>query len=123
MIFLDTSALVDSFSGVQRFSPKLRDLLSLGDRIAISSLVLFEWLRGPRREEELFAQEHLFPREEVIRFGTAEAVTAADLYRNLKRTRGREFDIAIAATAIVRDAALWTLNPADFEDIPGLRLV
>lgn len=31
-------------------------------------------------------------------------------------------DIAIAACAIVRDAELWTLNPADFRDIPGLRL-
>jgi predicted nucleic acid-binding protein len=31
-------------------------------------------------------------------------------------------DLAIAACAIAREAELWTLNPADFEDIPGLRL-
>jgi predicted nucleic acid-binding protein len=28
----------------------------------------------------------------------------------------------IAACAIVRGAALWTLNPRDFDDIPGLKL-
>ena len=34
----------------------------------------------------------------------------------------REIDIAIAACAIRHEAALWTLNTADFADIPGLRL-
>jgi predicted nucleic acid-binding protein len=32
-------------------------------------------------------------------------------------------DLAIAAHAISRDAGLWTLNPADFADIPGVLLV
>ena len=31
--------------------------------------------------------------------------------------------LAIAATAIAQNAALWTLNRADFADIPGLRLL
>jgi predicted nucleic acid-binding protein len=39
------------------------------------------------------------------------------------RGRGREIDPAIAAVAIVREAGLWTLNTADFKDIPGLQLV
>jgi predicted nucleic acid-binding protein len=32
-------------------------------------------------------------------------------------------DLAIAACAIVHGAALWTLNPQDFKDVPGLELV
>ncbi len=32
-------------------------------------------------------------------------------------------DLAIAACTIVREAGLWTLNTADFEDIPGLELM
>jgi predicted nucleic acid-binding protein len=50
------------------------------------------------------------------------SVDATSLYRELKRPRGREVDIVIAATAIARDAALWTLNPEDFRDIKTLTL-
>jgi predicted nucleic acid-binding protein len=31
-------------------------------------------------------------------------------------------DIAIAACALERGARLWTLNPDDFRDLPGLEL-
>lgn len=31
-------------------------------------------------------------------------------------------DLAIAVCAISREAELWTLNGADFQDVPGLRL-
>ena len=47
---------------------------------------------------------------------------AAAIYRALPSPRGREIDIAIAACAIEHDAALWTRNPADFRDIPALKL-
>jgi predicted nucleic acid-binding protein len=40
----------------------------------------------------------------------------------LPRARGREIEIAIAACAMSWHASLWTLNPDDFADIPGLRL-
>jgi predicted nucleic acid-binding protein len=51
-----------------------------------------------------------------------EAALAAELYRKVKHARGREIDLAIAAIAIANSAALWTLNPRDFRDIPGLEL-
>ena len=85
-------------------------------------MVLYEWLRGPRLREELAYQESLFPAESAVVFGPAEAAWAAKLYRTVKSPRGREVDLAIAACALVRDAELWTLNRADFRDIPGLRL-
>jgi predicted nucleic acid-binding protein len=86
------------------------------------SLVLYEWLRGPRLEEELIAREALFPSNSAVPFGASEALVSARLYRSVRRPRGRELDLAIAACAVVREAALWTLNAADFRDIPGLRL-
>ena len=86
------------------------------------ALVLYEWLRGPRNTAEIAAQEALFPSEAVIVFGWREAALSAELYRSFRRPRGREIDLAIAASAILRDAALWTLNTADFSDIPQLRL-
>ena len=92
-------------------------------RVQLSAIVLYEWLRGPRTVNELRLQEELFPRAQAVPFGTEAAAQAATLYAQLPRARGRDLDIAIAACALVHDAALWTLNPADFSDLPGLKLV
>jgi predicted nucleic acid-binding protein len=122
MILLDTSVLVDCLAGPKHLAPALRRALASAERVAVPALVLYEWLRGPRRKEELAAQEGLFPSQLSIPFGAAEAAISATLYRRLRKPRGREIDIAIAACAINYSAALWTLNLADFADIPGLAL-
>ena len=122
MTVLDTSVLVDSLSGSKRSAKALRTVIEQGERILVPSLVLYEWLRGPRLPSEIAAQEALFPPENAARFGAREAIVSSELYRNIKRPRGREIDLAIAACAIVREASLWTLNTADFRDIPQLRL-
>ena len=123
MIHLDTSVLIDALSGPRRSAPQLREWIGRGERILLSTLVLYEWKRGPRLGEEIEAQEALFSSLKAVPFGSEEAVVAAELYRHVRRPRGRELDLAIASCAILHDAALWTLNTSDFEDIPGLRLV
>lgn len=123
MILLDTSVLVDSLAGDKRSLAALHRVIATGEPVLVPSLVLFEWLRGPRLPAELAAREDLFPTSGVIPFGADEARVSAKLYRMLPRARGREMDLAIAACAIVPDAELWTLNPSDFQDIPGLRLL
>ncbi len=123
MMLLDTSVLVDSLSGPKRSAPALRAAIERGERILLPTLVLYEWLRGPRLPAEVAAQEALFPAASTVAFGAREASLSAELYRSLKRPRGREIDLAIAACAIVREADLWTLNAADFRDIPQLRLI
>ncbi len=122
MIVLDTSVLVDGLAGRGDSAELLRQVIAQGERILVPTLVLYEWFRGPRRIEELAAQEALFPRETAIPFGTEEAASAAELYRRVRKPRGREVDLAIAACALTRDAPLWTLNVGDFEDIDDLRL-
>lgn len=67
-------------------------------------------------------QESLLPSADVRGFGAVEAARAAHLYRALKRPRGRDMDIAIAACALEHGARLWTLDPGDFLDVPGLAL-
>lgn len=76
-----------------RSAAALRSAIEDGERILVPSLVLYEWLRGPRLPDEVAAQ----------------------------KARGREMDIAIAACAITHEAAFWTLNQAGFKDIPDLR--
>ncbi|MBI3263627.1 MAG: type II toxin-antitoxin system VapC family toxin [Acidobacteria bacterium] len=122
MIHLDTSVLVDALTGPRRSLPRIREAIEQGERIGLSALALYEWLRGARAEPELADQEALFPRQESVPFGALEAALAADLYREVSRPRGREIDLAVAACAILHGASLWTLNPRDFRDIPGLRL-
>ena len=123
MILIDTSALIDGLTGPRRSGPKLYSLVERGARMVLPSLVLFEWLRGPRTEAELAVQESLFPGEAAIAFSTPDARLSAKLYRELRRPKGREIDIAIAACAINLAAELWTLNTADFADIPGLKML
>ena len=122
MIVIDTSVMIDSLSGPKRSATALRAVIEQGERLLLPSLVLYEWLRGPRLSEELAAQEALFPSGSALPFGAPEALLSSRLYRSVRRPRGREIDLAIAASAIIREAALWTLNTADFSDIPGLRL-
>ena len=123
MIILDTSVLVEALGAGGRLRGALRDAIARRERIAVPALVLYEWLRGPRLPEELRAQEALFPSAAALPFGPDEAALAAEVYRTLPRGRGREVDLAIAATALAWRAPLWTLNPEDFRDVPGLRLV
>ena len=122
MIVLDTSVLIDALSGPRRSAAALRGAIEAGERILLPSLVLYEWLRGPRLPQELAAQEALFPSALALAFGPAEAARAAQLYVSLPRGRGREIDLAIAACALTLDARFWTLNVRDFRDLPGLQL-
>ena len=124
MIHIDTSALIGSLSGSRSSAPRMREFIRDGIRLGVSSLVLYEWWRGPRTAQELEDQQTLFPGAGAYGFGIQEAALAADLYGRVKRPRQRqrEIDLAIAACAIVHGATLWTLNPQDFKDIPGLEL-
>lgn len=122
MIHLDTSVLVGALTGGRRSIRALQQVVEGGERIAISTLALYEWLRGPRSETELAHQEALLPADHAVPFGPREAARAGQLYRALPRARGRELDLCVAACALVDGAALWTLNPEDFRDVPGLTL-
>jgi len=122
VIHLDTSLLVDALTGQKRSASALRATIAAGERILLSAIVLYEWLRGPRLEPELALQAALFPPASTIAFGPEEARCAADLYPRIARARGRDLDLAVAACALTHDALLWTLNAADFTGIPGLGL-
>ena len=120
IVHLDTSVLISAIGGPA--GPALRQAIADRHRLQVSAIVVYEWLRGPRTEAELEFQEAILPSEDAIAFGAAEAHRAALLYSAVKRARGRELDLAIAACAVEHGAALWTMNQRDFADVPGLRL-
>lgn len=122
MILLDTSVLIEAFAVDGDVRERLRSAIEEGHRIVVPTLVLYEWLRGPRTPPELKAQSVLFPSDQAIPFGPLEAAKAAALYRSVPKPHGREIDLAIAACALTWNASLWTLNVADFEDVPGVEV-
>jgi len=122
LIHVDTSVLVDAFTGARRSLPRLRAATTTGHVVSFSAIVLYEWLRGPRTDGEKEAVDTFFELELISVFGRREASRAADLYRRVKAARQRQADLAIAACAIELGASLWTLNRSDFDDIPGLTL-
>lgn len=122
LIHLDTSLLVDAFTGERRSLGRVRAATANGEVITFCTIVLHEWLRGPRTDGETQAVDAFFELDLLPAFGRHEAASAARLYRLTKGARQRQADLAIAACALEHDAALWTLNRSDFDDIPGLTL-
>jgi predicted nucleic acid-binding protein len=119
-IHLDTSALIAAFASPRPAADTLERLGAEGHVLALSTPVLFEWLRGPRTAWELSARRRVIT--QVVPFDAGAAEQAAAIYLQLTRHRYRDIDIAIAACAIEHNASLWTLNVDDFSDIPGLTL-
>jgi predicted nucleic acid-binding protein len=122
IVHLDTSVLVDALRPDGPRQESLRALVRAGDKPTASTIAIYEWLRGPRTEAEVGLREAVLPDQWLVAFGVKEAARAARIYQTLRRPRGREADIAVAACAIEHGAALWTLNIGDFKDIPELKL-
>ncbi|MGC4081749.1 MAG: type II toxin-antitoxin system VapC family toxin [Vicinamibacterales bacterium] len=121
-VHVDTSVLIHALTGTFAGIDALERAIARGDELRITTLVLYEWRRGRRTEEELSLQETFFGSAAAIAFGVREADTAARLYTTVRDARHRGLDIAIAACALEHDAALWTLNRDDFIDLPDLTL-
>ena len=64
----------------------------------------------------------LLPRVTLLPFGETEIEAYAAIVRTVGFSRPRILDRLIAATALVHDLTLVTINGADFRDIPDLKL-
>jgi len=101
--------------------------LAAGAEPAVSSIAWFEFLCGPAlspiadRDIEMGGA---FVGGRIVPVDSAAASFGARLFNQGGRRRGSQSDCLIAATAMVHDAELFTLNTADFERFTpfGLRL-
>lgn len=119
---VDTDVLIYAISMRGPERQRVEKLLASETVIEISSLVWYEFARGPRTPEQLAVVRGMFNDRGVIPFSEELAETAADQFRRLGSPRKRAADIAIGVVARSRNAILLTRNSRDFAGIDGLDL-
>src|ERR1035441_4819640 len=114
MIHLDTNYLIGL--AVRGSSPaqNVDNWLAAGEPLAASALAWTEFLNGPVSADEIALVESVIE-ENLIPFEKRTAVLAAQLFNQAGRRRGSRFDCLIAATAILANAEVATINQSDFK--------
>ncbi|HTW12732.1 MAG TPA: type II toxin-antitoxin system VapC family toxin [Solirubrobacteraceae bacterium] len=123
---LDTNTLI--------LAERLTDPTVLPERPLISAITLAELSAGPLITDDeavrAVRQRHVqraeadfdplpFDADCARAFGTV----AAALRQAGRKTAARRYDAMIAATAVANNLPVYTCNPDDFRDIPGLTVV
>ncbi|WGM38059.1 type II toxin-antitoxin system VapC family toxin [Caulobacter sp. NIBR1757] len=125
MFMLDTSVAIDLRDGSPEVTNRVQQLrgpvvLSIITRIELEGGVHRIPGEAGLRRERLDTLLSVLP---TVPFDDE----AADIYRAIIETCGfsrrKMADRMIAAQALIEDATLVTLNPDDFRDIPGLKLL
>jgi predicted nucleic acid-binding protein len=122
MKLLDTSVAIDHLRGVQSAIELLSHIVSNDEPLVASEIVRFELLAGVRDGEldsvELFCSAIAWVPvdESVVR-------TAGSLAREHRRAHSGidDADYLIAATSLILDADLLTMNVRHFPMLGGLR--
>ncbi len=119
-VALDTSVCIEIIKNKQH-GISISEQIS-GNEIFLASVSLFELLL---RKTNLEAVGMFAARMKLLDFDEKAARKASDIAKELG-SKGEAvglLDIFIAATAIVNNCALATLNTKDFSRIKGLKLV
>jgi len=119
---LDTSVAVDHLRGAKPAVELLRELINDDETVAASEIVRFELLAGVR-DREIDELEQFFSALSWIQVDEDIARTAGALARVHRRAYSGidDADYLIAATAIILDAELLTVNVRHFPMLEGLR--
>lgn len=122
MKLLDTSVAIDHLRGTQPAVDLLRRLVDSDEPVISSEVVRFELLAGVR-DRELDALEHFFSAFTWIPVDGGISRAAGELARKHRRAHSGidDADYLIAATALMLDADLLTMNVRHFPMLTGLR--
>jgi len=123
-ILIDTNVAI----GLRDGQPSvLANITSADLSIAISLVTLIELEGGLSTDPSLAAMRRgrldaLLEEVQVVPLGRSVVSTYGRILDATGFSRRKILDRLIAATAIVHDVTLATSNPADFRDVPGLKL-
>ena len=123
MIHLDSNYLIGLLVKGSSQAADVDGWLAAGQPVAASAIAWTEFLNGPVTSVEVSRAEVVLGGR-IIPFGQAEAVAAADLFNKTGRRRGSRFDCLVAATALLAQAEVATVNQSDFKAFQphGLKL-
>jgi predicted nucleic acid-binding protein len=123
MIHLDTNYLIGLLVKGSPQAIEVDGWLAAGQPLATGAIAWTEFLNGPVTSLEITRAEAVL-QSRIVPFGRAEAALAAELFNKTGRRRGSRFDCLIAATAMLAQAEIATVNQSDFNAFTphGLKL-
>lgn len=123
MIHLDSNLLIALADPADPHREKALQLMRALPQAAVSSLAWWEFECGPVSPEGIAIVRIMLPGG-ILPFTETQSREAALLFNAAGRARRLKFDSLIAATAILANAELATVNPSDFQPfVPhGLKL-
>lgn len=120
-IHLDTNFLIGALVPNSQEDQKIRNWVNEYRPISMSSVAWTEFLCGPLTGEDLSLSAAII--SEPRPFTAEMAKLAARLFNETGRRKSSLADCMIAATAIIEDSALATLNLRDFNAFKTFELV
>ena len=112
MIHLDTSFLIRALNVGTSEDRKLREWVSAGKALSMSTVAWAEFLCGPLDQSEIELATQVVGQQSA--FTLDHAAIAARLFNESGRRRGSLLDCMIAAAALADGAPIATRNVADF---------
>ena len=123
IVIADTDVVIDFFSGAEPSASILTRLIE-DDRLALTSVTIFELFAGITGTKRLTQVRDLIAAVPIFPLGKSEAEEGARIYNELKKGGnliGNQ-DILIAGICIAHDKALFSKNKDHFSRIPNLKL-
>ena len=122
-VVIDSCVFIEYFRSKNKENTLLSKLDQQQRRLYVSAVAKYEVLAGAHAST-LGEWRRTFDGIFVLPFGDSTITTARDIFQQLKRESKLIplGDVLIAATAIVNDLPLATLNRSHFERIQRLRL-
>jgi len=120
---IDTSIFIEHLRAKDKFATTLYQLTN-DNELFISSISLYELYMGATTKEKEKDVQSLTDDLAILPFTNLVAIKAAEIYHALRRSNQViEFrDIFIAATCIVHELPIVTLNKKHFERVEGLKI-
>ena len=125
MVVIDTSILIDHLRLDSQSSSMLEELVRAESGVLGVSMISIQELYQGRSTRDSLAEEKMLATLsgfKILDYSHEIAKLAGNLARDMDNATVHFADAAIAATAILNGASLFTLNVKDFASVPDLEL-